>query len=63
MTRIASIAHDFNNVMMGIVTFVEVLKRHREGASIERAVQGLEKAVKRGRAITDEVLRDVRLSR
>jgi PAS domain-containing protein len=62
-TRIARLAHDFNNVMMGILTFVEVLKRRREGASIDRALQGLEKAVKRGRAIADEVLHDARASR
>jgi len=45
--------HELNNVMMGIVTFIEILKRHREGPAVDRALQGIEKAVKRGRAILD----------
>jgi len=62
--RVAAVmAHEFNNVMMGILTFIEVLKRHREPPAIDRAVHGIENGVKRGRSITDEILRYTRASK
>jgi signal transduction histidine kinase len=59
----ATMAHEFNNVMMGIITFVEVLKRHREPPAIDRAIRSIESGIKRGRTITDEILRYARASK
>jgi two-component system, cell cycle sensor histidine kinase and response regulator CckA len=59
----AKMAHEFNNVMMGIATFVEVLKRRKSPEMIDRAVQGIEGSIKRARAITDQVLRLTRESK
>ncbi|HVR39398.1 MAG TPA: PAS domain S-box protein [Thermoanaerobaculia bacterium] len=53
----ATIAHEFNNVLMGISPFVEVLRR---GTTPEKAASALEhvgNAIKRGKRITDEILR------
>src|SRR5438105_837831 len=58
----ATMAHEFNNVMMGIATFVEVLKRRKAPEAIDRSVRGIESGIKRGRTITDEILRYTRAS-
>ncbi|HEU4889661.1 MAG TPA: ATP-binding protein [Thermoanaerobaculia bacterium] len=50
----ATIAHDFNNVLMGISPFVEVIRR---GKSVETSLDHIGRAVKRGKRITDEILR------
>jgi PAS domain S-box-containing protein len=53
----ATIAHEFNNVLMGISPFVELLRRDQ---SPERRLDCLEhigKSVKRGKRITEEILR------
>jgi two-component system cell cycle sensor histidine kinase/response regulator CckA len=59
----ATMAHEFNNVMMGIGTFVEVLKRRKTADAVERATLGIESSIKRGRTITDEILRYTRASK
>jgi PAS domain S-box-containing protein len=59
----ATMAHEFNNVMMGIGTFVEVLKRRKGQESVDRAVHGIEGSIKRARTITDEILRYTRASK
>jgi PAS domain S-box-containing protein len=54
----ATIAHEFNNVLMGISPFVELLRRADQ--SPERRLDCLEhigKSVKRGKRITEEILR------
>ncbi|HEV7921074.1 MAG TPA: PAS domain S-box protein [Thermoanaerobaculia bacterium] len=54
----ATIAHEFNNVLMGISPFVELLRRSDQ--SPERRLDCLEhisKSVKRGKRITEEILR------
>jgi len=56
-------AHEFNNVMMGIGTFVEVLKRRKTTDAVERATLGIESSIRRGRTITDEILRYTRASK
>lgn len=57
----ATIAHEFNNVLMGISPFVELLQR--QGADPERRAAALEHiggAIARGRHITEEILRYTR---
>jgi PAS domain S-box-containing protein len=54
----ASVAHEFNNVLMGIQPFTEVLQRrlHADAAG-ESAVRHIRDAVSRGRQITSQILR------
>jgi two-component system, cell cycle sensor histidine kinase and response regulator CckA len=53
----ATIAHEFNNVLMGISPFVEVIRR---GKSVETSLDHIGRAVKRGKRITEEILRFTR---
>src|SRR5687768_11789379 len=48
----ATIAHDFNNVLMGISPFVEVIRR---GKSIDISLDHISRAVKRGKHLTEEI--------
>lgn len=52
----ASVAHEFNNVMMGIGPFAEVIGKsaHRD---LARASQHISDSVRRGKRITEEILR------
>lgn len=54
----ATIAHEFNNVLMGIQPFAEVLRRKlSDDPRVVNATQHIEASVKRGRRITQEILR------
>ena len=53
----ATIAHDFNNVLMGIAPFVDVLRRASSPQKIETALDHIAKAVNRGRRISEDILR------
>jgi PAS domain S-box-containing protein len=54
----ATIAHEFNNVLMGIQPFAEVISRNAgENARLVQASQHIGNSVKRGRRITQEILR------
>ncbi|MEA2235978.1 MAG: two-component system, cell cycle sensor histidine kinase and response regulator CckA [Thermoanaerobaculia bacterium] len=58
----ASVAHEFNNVLMGIQPFVDLLNR-RAGAdpTVALAVPRIADAVARGKRITQEMLRFTRI--
>ena len=54
----ATVAHEFNNVLMGISPFVELLKR--SDIAYDRRLNALDhmaKSIQRGRRITEEILR------
>ncbi|HEX6639513.1 MAG TPA: ATP-binding protein, partial [Thermoanaerobaculia bacterium] len=51
----ATIAHEFNNVLMGIGPFVDVIRR--DPKRIEKAVDHIARSVARGRRITHDILR------
>src|SRR6266704_5048601 len=54
----ATIAHEFNNVLMGISPFVELLKRG--DIAYDRRLNALDhmaRSIQRGRRITEEILR------
>lgn len=56
-----NMAHEFNNVLMGIHPFTEVIRRLSEGnQKIEQATQFVTDAVQRGRRVSQEVLRFAR---
>ena len=50
----ATIAHEFNNVLMGISPFVEVIRR---GRNVESSLDHITRAVQRGKRITQDILR------
>lgn len=50
----ATIAHEFNNVLMGISPFVEVIRR---GRNVEASLDHIARSVTRGKRITEDILR------
>jgi PAS domain S-box-containing protein len=56
-----SVAHEFNNVLMGILPFAEVLqRRYKDDARIANATTQIIGAVRRGREVSQEILRFAR---
>jgi PAS domain S-box-containing protein len=55
----ASIAHEFNNVLMGILPNAEVLKR-KVGPELHPITENVFRSVRRGKKVTDEILRYTR---
>ena len=53
----ATVAHEFNNVLMGIAPFVEVIRRGPSPQKISLALDHIGSAVTRGRRITEDILR------
>jgi PAS domain S-box-containing protein len=59
--RLAAVmAHEFNNVLMGIETFVKLLERRNDAATRETAISRIQQSLRRGRTVTDEILRFTR---
>ncbi|HEX2121944.1 MAG TPA: PAS domain S-box protein, partial [Thermoanaerobaculia bacterium] len=57
----ATMAHEFNNVLMGIQPFAELLRRGAGNApSTNSALDQIAKSVRRGKRVTDEILRFAR---
>lgn len=57
----ATVAHEFNNVLMGIQPFADILERQPGDQSVVRSsTERISAAVKRGRRITQEILRYAR---
>ncbi|HVR44580.1 MAG TPA: ATP-binding protein [Thermoanaerobaculia bacterium] len=57
----ASVAHEFNNVLMGIQPFAQIVEREGRGhAKIENAATRIHQAIQRGKRITEEILRYAR---
>jgi PAS domain S-box-containing protein len=53
----ATVAHEFNNVLMGIAPFVEVVRRAPAPQKVAAALDHIAASVKRGRRITEDILR------
>jgi len=54
----ATIAHEFNNVMMGIEPFAEMIRRlAADDAKILQAAERISVSVRRGQRVTEEILR------
>ena len=54
----ATIAHEFNNVMMGIAPFADLMRRKAGSDEAMRAMAGhVSRAVRRGKQITSEILK------
>lgn len=51
----ATIAHEFNNVLMGIAPFIDLVRR--DPKRVEAAVDQIARSVSRGRRITHDILR------
>ena len=55
----ASVAHEFNNVLMGILPNVEVIRK-KAPAGLEQPINNVLTSLQRGKRVTDEVLRFTR---
>lgn len=53
----ATVAHEFNNVLMGISPFAEVLRREALSERAQTAADQITRSVKRGKRITEDILR------
>jgi signal transduction histidine kinase len=54
----ASVAHEFNNLLMGMSPFAQVLEhRSRDDDALAKPVQHIRDAIRRGQRLTDEILR------
>jgi two-component system cell cycle sensor histidine kinase/response regulator CckA len=53
----ATIAHEFNNVLMGIAPFVEVIRRTSARDRIDASLGQIALSIARGKRITSEILR------
>jgi PAS domain S-box-containing protein len=57
----ATIAHEINNVLMGISPFVDVLRRRpQDAASVAAAASHIAQSVQRGKRVTQDILRFTR---
>jgi PAS domain S-box-containing protein len=57
----ATIAHEFNNVLMGIMPFAEVIRRRaQDNEDLLKAGDHIANSVRRGRRVTEEILRFTR---
>lgn len=54
---VATVAHEFNNVLMGIAPFVEVIRRTTSRERIDASLGQIALAIARGKRITGEILR------
>ena len=53
----ASVAHEFNNLLMSIAPSAELLRRKIDNPALEKPVTHVIDAVRRGQRLTDEILR------
>jgi PAS domain S-box-containing protein len=53
-------AHEFNNVLMAIQPFADLLRRRRDDSTVDRAIEQITNAVQRGRRVTEEIMRFTR---
>ncbi|HET7710500.1 MAG TPA: two-component regulator propeller domain-containing protein, partial [Thermoanaerobaculia bacterium] len=56
----ATVSHEFNNVLMGIQPFVEILKRKSTDRMVHRATDQMTQSITRGKRISEEILRFTR---
>jgi two-component system cell cycle sensor histidine kinase/response regulator CckA len=56
----ATMAHEFNNVLAGIGSFAEYLNRRGPDDDTRRVAAHIGKAIRRGKTVTDEILRYTR---
>jgi PAS domain S-box-containing protein len=53
----ATVAHEFNNVLMGIAPFVDVIRRAPGPVKVAASLDHIISSVKRGRRVTQDILR------
>lgn len=53
----ATMAHEFNNVLMGVQPFAEIIARHYQEPRLQQIAEQLRRSVKRGKTVTQEILR------
>jgi len=58
----ASVAHEFNNILMGIQPFAELITRSGEAETVTGAASQIIRSVGRGKRITQDILRFTRIA-
>lgn len=56
----ATVSHEFNNVLMGIQPFVDLIRRKCDTPAVRDAVTQITHSVRRGKRISEEILRYTR---
>jgi PAS domain S-box-containing protein len=56
----ATVSHEFNNVLMGVQPFVDIIRRRSDDSTIQHAAQQMRRSVERGKRITEQILRYTR---
>ncbi|HKR62083.1 MAG TPA: two-component regulator propeller domain-containing protein [Thermoanaerobaculia bacterium] len=56
----ATVSHEFNNVLMGIQPFVDLIRRKATDAGVAHATMQMTRSVNRGKRISEQILRYTR---
>lgn len=56
----ATVSHEFNNVLMGIQPFVDILRRRNDSRDVQHATAQMSRSISRGKHISEEILRYTR---
>lgn len=56
----ATVSHEFNNVLMGIQPFVEIIRRKSTDETVQNATTRITQSLGRGKRISEEILRYTR---
>jgi PAS domain S-box-containing protein len=56
----ATVSHEFNNVLMGIQPFVDLIRRRADTPNVHDSLLQIDRSIKRGKRISEEILRYTR---
>jgi PAS domain S-box-containing protein len=56
----ATVSHEFNNVLMGVQPFIDIIRRRTHDPQIQQCVVQMRRSVERGRRISEQILRYTR---
>lgn len=56
----ATVSHEFNNVLMGVQPYVDIIRRKTDDETIQHATQQMARSVDRGKRISEQILRYTR---
>lgn len=56
----ATVSHEFNNVLMGVQPFVDIIRRKSPDDAVQHATQQMSRSIERGKRISEQILRYTR---
>lgn len=56
----ATVSHEFNNVLMGVQPFIDIIRRRSDDRYIQQSVVQMRRSVERGKRISEQILRYTR---